>query len=103
MYQLQTLQRDTRHGFKISQKMSFNLCQRIFEGAIKKKDNPEKMATQGTQDKEKYNTICIGHHYMQANTNNVNKTCALLQTTGGKDEPKIVTDITTPNSEHKDT
>jgi len=27
---------------------------------------------------------------MEANTNNVNKTCALLQTTGGKDEPNIV-------------
>ena len=24
------------------------------------------------------------------NTNNVNKTCALVQTTGGKDEPNIV-------------
>jgi hypothetical protein len=46
---------------------------------------------------------------MQTNTNNVNKTCILLQTTGGKDEPnivfyaEIVTDITTWNSEHKDT
>jgi hypothetical protein len=27
---------------------------------------------------------------MQANTNNVSKTWALLQTTGGKDEPNIV-------------
>ena len=70
-----------------------------FRRSNKKKDNPEKMATQGTQDEEKHNTICVGHHYTQANTNNVNKTCALLQTTGGKDELKIVTDITTPNSE----
>ena len=23
---------------------------------------------------EKHNTICVGHHYAQANTNNVNKT-----------------------------
>ena len=43
-------------------------------------DNPEKLATQGTQDEEKQrrrkkpNTICIGNHYAQANTNNVNKT-----------------------------
>jgi hypothetical protein len=29
--------------------------------------------------------MCAGHHYPQANTNNVNKTCALLQTTGGKE------------------
>jgi hypothetical protein len=34
--------------------------------------------------------ICVGNHYMQANTNNVNKTCVLLQTTGGKDEPNFV-------------
>ena len=34
--------------------------------------------------------MCVGHHYPQANTNNVNKTRALLQTTGGKDEPNIV-------------
>jgi hypothetical protein len=27
---------------------------------------------------------------MQTNTNNVNKTWSLLQTTGGKDEPNIV-------------
>ena len=50
----------------------------------------EKLATYGTQDEEKQNknnTICVGHHYTQTNTNNVNKTWALLQTTGGKDEP----------------
>jgi len=39
--------------------------------------------------------------YTQSNTNNVNKTLALPQTTGGKDE--IVTDMTTRNSECKDT
>ena len=27
------------------------------------------------QTKQKHNTICVGHHYMQTNTNNVNKTC----------------------------
>ena len=52
-------------------------------------------------------TICVRHHYTQTNINNVNKTCALLQTTGGKDEPNIVcmrkslTEITTRNSERK--
>ena len=40
--------------------------------------------------KQKHNKICIGHHYKQANTINVNKTSALLQTTEGKDEPNIV-------------
>jgi len=39
-------------------------------------DNPEKLATQGTQDKEKQNK----------NTTNANKTWALLQLTGGKEE-----------------
>ena len=51
-------------------------------------NNPEKLATKGTQDDDKqvkHNTICGGHHYGQTNTHNVNKTCALLQTTGGKD------------------
>ena len=57
-------------------------------------NNPEKLATQGTQDEEKqnkmqHNPICVGHHYTLINTNNVNKASALLQTTGGKDEPNM--------------
>ena len=49
-------------------------CQRIPMGQSKK-DNPERLATQGTQDKEKQkNTICVGHHYAQKHTNNINKT-----------------------------
>ncbi len=54
-------------------------------------DNPEKLATQGTQDEEKQNkdTICVGHHYTQTHTTNVKKTWALLQTTEGNDEPYI--------------
>jgi hypothetical protein len=38
----------------------------------------------GKIDEEKRKSICVGHHYMQTNTNNVNKTRTLLQTTGGK-------------------
>jgi hypothetical protein len=57
-------------------------------------DNPEKLATLGAQDEDKQNkkhsTICVGHHYAQASTNNLNKTSALLHTTGGKDEPSSV-------------
>jgi len=57
-------------------------------------DNPQKLETLGTQDeektKQKHNAICVVHHYAQTNTNNVIKTWALLQTTGGKDEPNIV-------------
>ena len=56
-----------------------------------------------TKNKTKHNTTCVGHHYMQSNTNNINKT------TGGKAETEhryyaeIVTGITTRNSERKDT
>ena len=34
--------------------------------------------------KQKHNTICVGHHYTQANTNNANKTWAPLHTAEGK-------------------
>ena len=46
--------------------------------------------TRWRKTKQKHSTIGVGHHYMQTNTNNVNKTSALLQTTGGKDEPNII-------------
>jgi hypothetical protein len=29
-----------------------------------------------------HNTVCVGHYYTQTNTNIINKTCVLLQTTG---------------------
>ena len=48
-----------------------NKRQRISKGKSKI-DNPEKLATYGTQDEEKQNTICVGHHYMQTNTNKGN-------------------------------
>ena len=57
--------------------------------------------TRSRQTKQKHNTICVGHYYAQADTHYVGKTCALLQTTGGKDELRIVffavivTDMTT--------
>ena len=57
-------------------------------------DNPEKLATLSTQytgrrkiTKNKQTTI---QQYTQTNTNNVNNTWGILQTTGGKDEPNIV-------------
>ena len=45
---------------------------------------------------------------IQTNTNNVNKTCTLRETTGGKDQrtcyyAEIVMDILIQNSEPKDT
>ena len=40
-----------------------------------RRDNPEKLTTQDEKKtKRKHNTICIGHRYKQANTDNVNKT-----------------------------
>jgi hypothetical protein len=40
-------------------------------------DNPDTLATLGTQDeekKQKHNRICVEHHYAQTNSNTVNKT-----------------------------
>jgi hypothetical protein len=34
--------------------------------------------------------MCVGHHYTQIHTNNIDKTQALLQTTGSQNEPNIV-------------
>ena len=49
--------------------------------------------------------MCVGHHYPQANTNNVNKTQALLQTTGGKEgiNRRLYAEITKRNPKRKDT
>ena len=39
---------------------------------------------------KEHNTIYVGYNQTPPNTNNVNKTCTLLQTTGGKDKPNII-------------
>jgi hypothetical protein len=46
------------------QQLIINERYRILKGQSKK-DNQKKLATYGTQDKEKqkHNTICVGHHY----------------------------------------
>jgi hypothetical protein len=73
-------------------------------------DNLKKLATKGTQDEgnqsKTENTIIGGHHYTQANSNNVNKTWSLLKklleekTNRTLFYAEIATDITT--SERKD-
>ena len=63
------------------------------EVAIKNRQSKETYNigyTRRRQTTQKHNTICVGHHFMQTNTNEVNKTRALLQTTEGKDESNIV-------------
>ena len=57
------------------------------EGPIKEGQSIEagnRGHTRRGKPKQKHNTKCVGHHYTQTNTNDVNKTRALLQTTGGK-------------------
>ena len=45
--------------------------------------------TRQRQAKQQHNTICAGHHHTQ-DTNNINKTRAIMQTRGVKDEPNII-------------
>ena len=65
----------------------------MLEGAFKKGKSRETgniVCTRRRKAKQKYYTICVGHHKMQTNTKNANKTCALLQTTGGILQKKSV-------------
>ena len=62
------------------------------EGTIKNEQSRETgniRYTRRRNTKQKHNTICVGHHYVETNTNNVNKTWALLQIIRGKDEQNI--------------
>ena len=63
------------------------------KGAIKNRQSKETGNIGYTirrKTQQKHNTKRVGHHHTQTNTNNVNKTCSLPQTTGGKDEPNMV-------------
>jgi hypothetical protein len=57
-------------------------------------DNPEKLATQGTQDEDKQNKNTTQYVFdttiRKQNINNVNRTWVLLQITGGTDELNTV-------------
>ena len=59
------------------------------EGAIKKGRKSRETGNIERKTKQKHNTICVGHFIMQTNSNNVNKTCSLLQITRGRDESNI--------------
>ena len=69
----------------------FNKCERKPKGQSRM-DNPEKLATLGTQDPWLRPTKQITHHYPQTNINIViiKKTWTILQTTGVTDQPNIV-------------
>jgi hypothetical protein len=63
------------------------------EGEIKNRQSRENgniWHTKRRQAKQTHNTIYVGHHNVQINTNNINKTWTLLQPIGGKNEPNIV-------------
>ena len=63
------------------------------EWAIKNRQSSETgniWYTRRRKTNEKHNIICVGHHYVQTNINNVNKTRTLLQATRGNDQPNIV-------------
>ena len=60
------------------------------EGAIKTGQSRETGKHKVHTRRKKHNTICVGHHYTQTITNNINRTWTLLQITGSKDEPNIV-------------
>jgi hypothetical protein len=51
---------------------------REYRSGNKIMDNPEKLehkVHKTKKNKIKNNSICVGHHYAQANRNNVNNTC----------------------------
>ena len=56
---------------------TINTRKRLPKGQSKM-DNPG--YTRRAKTKQKQNAICVGHHYTETNTNNVNKTWSLLQT-----------------------
>ena len=60
------------------------------EGAIKNGQSRETGNIDEDYQNKKHNTIYVGYHYTQTDTNNVSKTRTLLQTITGKDEPNIV-------------
>ena len=67
-------------------KSNWAYCRRIKQTSSSSIQNGQSKETGNTRynmmDKKlKHNTICIGHHYTQTNTNNVNKTWGLLPTT----------------------
>ena len=55
-------------------KVSKKLTLENTEGAIRNGRSREVSNVLGTQEKQKPITICVGHHYTQTNTNNINKT-----------------------------
>ena len=49
------------------------------EGPIKNRQSREKLSTQGKQDEEKQNNICVGHHHTKTNTSDASKTLYMIE------------------------
>jgi hypothetical protein len=66
-------QRTSQHGSK-----NVNTPNRTKKKKKQNSNNNKKTTTNKTKRRkkinQKHNTICVGHHYTQTNTNNVNKT-----------------------------
>jgi hypothetical protein len=69
-------------------KVNLHTCIACWLYVLKIRRNSQHRVHKYDQEKKeaKQTAIFAGHHYAQASTNNVNKTWALLQTTGGKDD-----------------
>jgi hypothetical protein len=59
-------------GVRVAHLFSFSMLSQS-------RETDNKLYTRGRQTKQKHTTICVGHHYAQANTNNVNNTCKQLE------------------------
>jgi len=59
------------------------------EGSIKNGQSSKSgnIGYTNTRRRQTKQTTCVGHHHTQTDINNANKTRALLQTTGSKEEP----------------
>ena len=88
------MKKDKRNPYVYDLLYMYTKRQRIPKGQSTKGQSKETgnigYTTKRKKTKIKHNTICVGHHYTQTNTNNVNKISALLQTIEGKDEPNII-------------
>ena len=88
--QKRTIQRNWQHRIHKAKKNTEKLATQDTQGEEKHRETGNIGYTRRRKAKQTHNIICVVHRYAQTNTNNVNKSCVLLQTNGGKNEPNIV-------------